>query len=269
VLSATFGWGDVSAILAHGARSAELEAPGSPWRPVITWALGWANYCNGDLDAATRWLTETTEIAPPAEQWIVGVAAIADLSLIAGMRGERDEQWRLAVRALELTREVGLLDAAEDGEVHTAYGVALAARGRRAEAVVALEKGVFLRRLWGQKLDLVDGLIALGSHVGRARAAALFDEAAALVASCRDPGVLGARLQAARGARRPAPAELSDRELTVLRHLGGARSERQIADELFVSFNTVHSHVKAVYRKLGVTSRADAVAKAREAGLIT
>ena len=64
VLSATFGWGDVSAILEHGTRSAELEGPDSPWRPVITWALGWAHYCNGDLDEAERWLTETTELAP-------------------------------------------------------------------------------------------------------------------------------------------------------------------------------------------------------------
>ena len=138
VLSATFGWGDVSAILEHGARSAELEGPDSPWRPVITWALGWAHYCNGDFDRAERWLRETTEIAPPAEQWIVGVAAIADLSLIAGLRGRRSEQLRLALEAVDVTRAVGLLDAVEDGEVHTAYGVALAAHGRRNEALPEL-----------------------------------------------------------------------------------------------------------------------------------
>ena len=90
VLSATFGWGDVSAIVEHGRRSAQLEGADSPWRPVITWALGWAHYCSGDLDEAERWLTETTALAPPVDQWIVGVAAIADLSLIAGRRGRRD-----------------------------------------------------------------------------------------------------------------------------------------------------------------------------------
>ena len=128
VLSATFGWGDVSAILEHGTRSAELEGPDSPWRPVITWALGWAHYCNGDLDEAERWLNETTELAPRADQWIVGVAAIADLSLIAGRRGRKTEQMRLALQAVDLARECGLLDAVEDGEVHTAHGVALLAR---------------------------------------------------------------------------------------------------------------------------------------------
>jgi LuxR family maltose regulon positive regulatory protein len=276
VLSATFGWGDVSAILEHGARSAELEGPESPWRPVITWALGWAHYCNGDLDQAERWLKETTTLAPRVDQWIVGVAAIADLSLIAGMRGRPADQMRLAVEALDLTREVGLLDASADGEVHTAHGVALAAQGRREEALPALEKGVFLRRLWGQQLDLVDGLIALAATVAatgdRGRAAELFGEAEEIVAACRDAGVLPARLAAAKRAARivrpTAGDELSERELTVLRYLRGGRSESEIARELYLSFNTVHSHVKAIYRKLGVSSRAEALARAGAEGLL-
>src|SRR6185436_8861337 len=127
VLHATFGWGDVAAILEHGERSAALEGAESPWRAVITWALGWAHYCDGDLVAAERRLRETVELAPAVDQWIVGVAAIADLSLIAGMRGDRGEQMRLALEAAGLAREVGLTDAVEDGEVHTALGVALAA----------------------------------------------------------------------------------------------------------------------------------------------
>jgi len=269
VLEATFGWGDVSAILSHGARSERLEPPDSPWRPVITWALGWAHYCNGDLDQAERWLSETTAIAPAAEQWIVGVAAIADLSLIAGMRGRRSQQLRLAEEAVEVTGRAGLLDAVEDGEVHTAYGVALAAHGRAEAALSSLEKGVFLRRLWGQKLDLIDGLTALASTVAelgdRERASALFDEAQELAGRCADAGVLPARLAAARRAARldraPADDELTERELTVLRHLASDLSEREIAAELYLSFNTVHSHVKSIYRKLGVSSRAEAVAR--------
>ena len=88
---------------------------------------------------------------------------------------------RLATEAVELAGECGLLDAVEDGEVHTAYGVALLADGRPEEALPALEKGVFLRRLWGQPLDLVDGLIELAAAVAatgdRTRAADLLDEA--------------------------------------------------------------------------------------------
>ena len=45
-------------------------------------------------------------------------------------------------------------------------------------------------------------------------------------------------------------------------------SKREAADRLFLSFNTVHSHVRAIYRKLDVSSRSDALIRAREAGLI-
>ena len=68
---------------------------------------------------------------------------------------------------------------------------------------------------------------------------------------------------------RPPGAELSERELTVLRLLNGGLSEREIGRELYVSFNTVHSHVKSVYRKLGASSRAEAITRAKEARLIT
>ena len=277
VLHATFGWGDVSAIIEHGTRSAALEGPDSPWRPVVTWALGWAHYCRGDLGAAETWLLETVELAPAADQWIVGVAAIADLSLIAGIRGDRDAQLRLAREAASLAQERGLGDAVEDGEVHTALGVALAAHGRLAEALPELEQGVFLRRLWGQPLDLVDGLLALAPVVAdlgdRDRAEELLAEAGALVARCPDPGALPARLGAALRATGGEPTAaageaLSERERTVLRLLTGTLTEREIGRELYLSFNTVHTHVRAVYRKLGVSSRAEAVARARETGLL-
>jgi LuxR family transcriptional regulator, maltose regulon positive regulatory protein len=52
VLSATFAWGDVGTVLEDGARSAALEGPDSPWYPVLTCALGWAHYCNNELDLA-------------------------------------------------------------------------------------------------------------------------------------------------------------------------------------------------------------------------
>ena len=134
--------------------------------------------------------------------------------------------------------------------------------------LASLEKGVFLRRLWAQKLDLIDGLIALAATVAELgdaeRATALFDEAQAIAARCADPGVLPVRLAAARRSatlRRGASSDaLSDRELTVLKHLAEGLTEREIAAALYLSFNTVHSHVKSIYRKLGVSSRADAVA---------
>ena len=87
--------------------------------------------------------------------------------------------------------------------------------------------------------------------------------------------MLAERLAAssARSARQAAAAsaadgELSERELAVLRLLATDLSQREIGAELFVSFNTVKSHTRTVFRKLGVTSRADAVARGRELGLL-
>ena len=61
---------------------------------------------------------------------------------------------------------------------------------------------------------------------------------------------------------------LSERELTVLRYLPTLLSSSEIAGELFVTVNTVKSHLKSIYRKLEVSSRREAVARARDLGLV-
>jgi ATP/maltotriose-dependent transcriptional regulator MalT len=60
----------------------------------------------------------------------------------------------------------------------------------------------------------------------------------------------------------------SDAELAVLRLLASDLSIREIAAQLFVSHNTVRSHTRALYRKLAVNTRADAVARADALGLL-
>ena len=61
---------------------------------------------------------------------------------------------------------------------------------------------------------------------------------------------------------------LSDRERDVLRLLPTLLRTPEIAGELFVSINTVKTHVKSIYRKLGVSTRRDAVARGRDLRLI-
>jgi LuxR family transcriptional regulator, maltose regulon positive regulatory protein len=61
---------------------------------------------------------------------------------------------------------------------------------------------------------------------------------------------------------------LSDRERDVLRLLPTLLPNTEIASELFVSVNTVKTHVKSIYRKLEVSSRREAVARARQLRLI-
>ena len=69
----------------------------------------------------------------------------------------------------------------------------------------------------------------------------------------------------------PAPSggpALSARELEVLRHLGRGLSSQDLGRALGISGETVKSHIKAIFQKLGVADRAEAVARAYELGLI-
>ncbi|NUR92098.1 MAG: response regulator transcription factor, partial [Nonomuraea sp.] len=116
-----------------------------------------------------------------------------------------------------------------------------------------------------------DTLLGLGDPAG----GPLLEEARAVLARCPDPGIAArhlARAESRHGlAARPAPASdepLTDRELAVLRYLPTPMSLRAIAAELYVSLNTVKTHCRAVYRKLGVTDRRSAVQTARDRRLL-
>jgi len=104
-------------------------------------------------------------------------------------------------------------------------------------------------------------------------------EARRLIERCVAPGILvellartERRLHRAPRAggrdRAPGSVELTDRELSVLRLLPGELSQRAIGDALYVSLNTVKSHARSIYRKLGVDTRDEAVARARSLGLL-
>jgi LuxR family maltose regulon positive regulatory protein len=60
---------------------------------------------------------------------------------------------------------------------------------------------------------------------------------------------------------------LSDRERTVLRLLHGTLSNAEIAATLSISPNTLKTHIRHLYRKLGTTTRDQAITRARELGL--
>ena len=92
------------------------------------------------------------------------------------------------------------------------------------------------------------------------------------VAARRDE--LGERLRGmldrAEGAPEPVPLvePLTERELAILVVLPSMASNVEIAEDFFVSVNTVKAHLKSVYRKLGVSSRREAVRRGRELGVV-
>ncbi|HEY1629836.1 MAG TPA: response regulator transcription factor [Rhizomicrobium sp.] len=61
---------------------------------------------------------------------------------------------------------------------------------------------------------------------------------------------------------------ISPRELTILHELAAGRSNKEIAANLDVSPNTVKTHVARLFEKLGAKRRTDAIAKARELGIV-
>ena len=61
---------------------------------------------------------------------------------------------------------------------------------------------------------------------------------------------------------------LSEREREVLEHVSAMESTAEIATEMYISVNTVKTHLKSIYRKLAVTHRGEAVRRAKKLGLL-
>ena len=274
MLRAVFPWGDAGAQLDNGRRAAQFEGPGSRWQPVACWAVGMGLYFGGEFGEADRWFAQSAALAPASAQWLASTSSLAYRSLIAGEQGRLDDQQLLAEQATELAREHGIDEVA--GEVPLARGVSLAACGKLKEAQPLIERGAAFMRSRGQPNKVAmallhDGLVlrALGE---RERSLAVIAEARFILEACPDPGILTGRLKACEAGPRPdagpADEQLTTRELRVLRLLTSELSERDIGQELYVSHNTVHSHVRSIYRKLGVSSRAQALRRTRELRLL-
>ena len=109
-------------------------------------------------------------------------------------------------------------------------------------------------------------------------AAASRHEATALLRNCADADVSRTVLAGAQRSKCAAVSprnwgdtvaeELTAKEQEVLRLLATRLSRREIGRRLYVSLNTVKTHQRALYRKLGVENRAAAVARARDLGLL-
>ena len=274
MLRACCPWGDVGAQLENGRRAAELEGPGSPWWPVACWAVGVGLYFRGEPGEADRWFAKSAALAPASGQWPAGASSLAYRSLIAGEADRLEEQRMLAEEATELVREHGTEKAS--GLVPMALGASLAARGRPEEAQALIACGTAFLRSRGQPTEVAMALLHQGSVLHalgkRERWQAAITEARSIIGSCPDPGILTERLSACGRCPRAdissGDEKLTRRERRVLQLLTSDLSERDIGHELYVSHNTVHSHVRSIYRKLGVSSRSGALERTRALRLL-
>ena len=156
-------------------------------------------------------------------------------------------------------------------EVLMLQAVALKAQGRQAEALAALERALALAEPEGYArvfIDQGEAMAALLSqvdilpaYVGRLLAA-LENETTAEQRTTEEPALSPGLDQSS------LVEPLSERELELLRLIAAGMTNRAIAESLMVSVNTVKTHARSIYGKLGVRNRTQAAARARELGLI-
>jgi LuxR family maltose regulon positive regulatory protein len=275
---ATLMFDDVGRSAAAARRALELAGD----QPAeFSWAgsaLGQALYLSGQAAEARPWLEDLISQVPASVQPYAVVTALAVLSLIAA--DQDDTAAASLARGAVATAEAQAVSFEPlSGIVYLALGRALARQGELAEAEVQLGRALELFEVDSMGLYRTYGLLvlALVRH-GRGDlpgARALVDQARELVEQSSDAGMLPSLLEQTENAlgsrpRRPVQiaAPLTERELAVLRLLPTRLSTREIGRELYVSPNTVRSHVQAIYRKLQVNSRAEAVTQARQLGLL-
>jgi len=162
-------------------------------------------------------------------------------------------------------------------EITGLRALALAARGDRPSALGALTEALTLARPQGYVRVLADEGAPMRTLLAQLPAARPGPQH---TAGRIDPGYLAALLRACSPAdaipphRRPAAAPLgmaeplTDRELEVLRLLAAGKSNQCIAHDLVVALDTVKKHVTHILGKLGAANRTEAVARARQLGLI-
>jgi LuxR family transcriptional regulator, maltose regulon positive regulatory protein len=271
---------DVTRSIAAGRRALELAGPESLqfWWMAQS-ALGHSLYLAGQAAGTRPQLEELVRRVPAAAQPVAVVLALAVLSLLAGDQGDDDTAMVLARRAAATSDAQGLSAEPMCGIAYAALGRALARQGELAEAELQLERALEPVRIDSMLVPRAFTLLLLASlrrdRGNLAGARALLRQARALIEGATDPGSLPVLLEhpertlASAPRRRIEPAaSLSERELMVLRLLPTRLSTRDIGRELSVSVTTIRSQVQSIYRKLEASSRAEAVAHARDRGLL-
>jgi LuxR family transcriptional regulator, maltose regulon positive regulatory protein len=259
-------------------RALELEPVGSPWRRAALAALGQTRYLLGDADGAREALEEARRL-PDARGQAPGAALV--LSYLAFLEldlGRARPAERLALDALALLEERHVDETPAAANAHLALGGAHMLSTDGHGAVEHLEHAVDLSAplspsYWHAHalLRLADARHRLG---GFARANEAFEEGRAELDALPDAGMLATVLvekeELLHGRRRREGflgEPLSESELRVLGRLVEGQSLREVAKDLFLSLNTVKTHRRTIYRKLGATTREEALERARALGI--
>jgi LuxR family maltose regulon positive regulatory protein len=262
------------------ARAYALEAEDSPWRSMDRLLEGTACHLLGARERAHALLQEGSRrgvVAAPS----INALCLAQLALLAIERDDWGRGTELAARARSQIERFRL---AEYPTMSLVLAVAALTQAQRGHVDAAKDDCGDATRLLDAMDDFMPWYVAevrivlarvalrLSDVVG---ARALIEEAAQALRSTPDAPVLGvwledvtAQVKAYSASAVVAPASLTTAELRILGLLPTHLSFREMGSRLYVSPNTVKTQAQAVYRKLDASSRSQAVARARELGLL-
>ncbi|MAU12821.1 MAG: helix-turn-helix transcriptional regulator [Anaerolineaceae bacterium] len=233
--------------------------PASAWRARI-----WIQ--QGNLDKAHAWSQQRSLSPDDGLHYMREFEHItlARLLLAQSQRGQPNA-YEAAVTLLER-----LYQSAHEGgrigrviEIRNVQALALATQGDLSAALPFLQEALSLAEPQGFVRIFVDEGTLMASLLYQALQAGI---APAYVT--RLIAAFGGNQESAAPLQTGALDPLSDRELDVLRLLGTDLTGPEIADQLMVSLNTMRTHSKNIYSKLGVNSRRAAVRRAEELNLI-
>ncbi len=261
-------------------RAVELHPADNPYRVLALGLEGTAHRLLGDPRAARSNLEEAVRQGGGLLPAMVA-PALAQLAALAVDEEDWTEAARHVDRALRMVTEhdlgakpphtalfaVATIVHAHDGDV------ALAAReAKHAWALLDSLVGISPWMAIDARLYLARAAVTTGDA---ATARQAIREADRLLSKYPDPGVLPDRLETARAQADAAIAPLgagvpalTPAELRVLRFLPTHLNFGEIAEQLFVSRNTVKTQALSVYRKFGVSSRTAAVEHAQAVGIL-
>jgi LuxR family transcriptional regulator, maltose regulon positive regulatory protein len=255
--------------------------PSSPWRAAALLFAGVAVEIGGDLSSADRILTEAAETAVTSGALWPGVIARSELSLLVLAGGDVARAEAEATLARELVEDAPTAEHVATALLLAANARIAVARKHGAQARQALTAAQRLRPLlihappWLSvrvQLELAKTHLELRDPRG---ASMLYNEAQDILRRRPRLGRLVTDADEVR-ARIASTAEDADgwastltaAELRLLPLLTTHLSFREIAERLFVSRNTVKTQAIAVYRKLGASSRSEAIERAVALGLV-
>ena len=254
-------------------------SPASPYRATMLYTEGVSYLLEGDPARAGPILAHALDLATHAGSLPLAGLILAEQCGVAAERNDWSEITTLAKRAAAIVEDGRFGDYWTSALVYAWVSRAAAYQGDISRARFYLGRASRLRPLLTYALPVVSAQALLEmarSYIMLADpggAAAILAQVHGILQQRPDLGVLPERagqLQArlaTANARAVSASSLTSAELRLLPLLSTHLSYQEIGEQLFVSKNTVKSQAYSAYRKLGVSSRSEAVVRTRELGL--